>query len=178
MKNMPMCPMMMPMHMNKMPMHMQMPMMQPMPMHMMQMPMMQPMQMQDMMQDEDERDDEHFLGMYGDTSQRMMPFVLVVVDKMDQKGDMLYDEYPTRDMVDRMTDDAYGRMVKDMPDMSDEMQEERQQFGRRRFSRDLLRILLLNELFRRRRRRRRFDHGHFGWEDNGYDDYNDFYYND
>lgn len=169
MRNMPMCPMMM--QMPTMPV-----MQQPMQMQMqMQMPM-QMMEPMTMPYEEDDRDEEYFAGMYSDACRHMMPYVMRTVDRMEQKGDMIYEDRPGREMVDRMTEEAYNDLISDMPDMADEMSEERQ-FGRRRFARDLLGLLLISELLRRRRRRRRRH-----WDDYGYDyDYgfgDDFYYYD
>jgi hypothetical protein len=165
MKNMPMCPMMM----HNMPM-MQMPMAQ--------MPMMQPMHMnyENDYLEEDERDEEYFARMHGENYHRMMPYVMKTVDRMEKKGDMIYVEHPDKEMVERMSEEAYNNMIRDMPEMADEQDEERQFGGRRRFGRDLITILLLSQLLgRRRRRRRRRDHDY----DNGYgDNFNDFYYND
>jgi hypothetical protein len=120
----------------------------------------------------DERDEEYFAGMHGENCHRMMPYVMRTVDMIEKKGDMIYAEYPDKQMVERMSEEAYENMVKDMPDMADEHHEERQFGGRRRFGRDLITLLLFNELLRRRRRRRR-RHDFFG----DYD-YNDFYYNE
>ncbi|OGO77501.1 MAG: hypothetical protein A2Y23_07450 [Clostridiales bacterium GWB2_37_7] len=141
MKKMPMCPMMM-----------QMPMMQ--------MPMMQSMDMYNMNYEKDEyeadeRDEEYFTGMQSENYNRMMPYVMITVDKMEKKGDMIYAEYPDKHMIERMSEEAYGNMVSEMPDMADEYEEERQYGGRRHFGRDLITFLLFNELLRRRRRRRR-----------------------
>lgn len=168
MRNMPMCPMMM--QMPTMPV-----MQQPMTM-----PMMEHMPEQEMPYDEDDRDEEYFAGMYSDACHEMMPYVMRTVDRMEQKGDMIYDNRPSREMVDRMTEEAYDDLIRDIPDMGDEMSEERQ-YGRRRFTRDLLGLLLISELLRRRRRRRR-RHPIFGFYpfdyDYGYGFDNDFYYYD
>lgn len=183
MNKMPMCPMMMH-HMQNMPMMQQMPMMQNMPM-MHQMPMMHnmPMNMHNENEySEDDKDEEYFASMHGENCHRMMPYVMKSVDRMEKKGDMMYAEYPDKDMVESMSEEAYNNMIRDMPDMADEHEEERQFGGRRRLARDLIGILLINELLGRRRRRRRrhdYDYGNdygygYGY---GYGD-NDFYYND
>jgi hypothetical protein len=173
MKNMPMCPMMMS----------QMPMMPMMNMPMAQMPMMQSMNMEDMNHDhgEDDKDEEYFAGMYGESHRIMMVYVVKTVDKMEKKGDMLYAEYPDREMVERMSEESYNNMIKDMPEMADESEEDRQYYGRRRLARDLIGVLLINELLGRRRRRRRRPYG--GYPGYGFSspygyDYNDFYYNE
>lgn len=164
MRNMPMCPLMMA----QMPMHMQTPMCMHMPM-MEQMTM--PMEMQEMLYDDDDRDEEYFKSMYGDACHEMMPYVMRTVDRIEQKGDMLYEEYPKREMVDRMTDEAYNDFIRDMPDMADEMNEERI-IRPRRFARDLIGVLLISELLGRRRRRRRRRH----WDN--YDFNEDYYFED
>lgn len=166
MQNMPMCPMMMA----QMPMHMQTPMCMHMPMmEQMTMPMEMPMTMQGMPYDDDDRDEEYFKSMHCDACHEMMPYVMGTLDRMEQKGNMLYEDRPKREMVDRMTDEAYNDLIRDMPDMSDETGEERI-IRPRRFGRDLVRVLLINELLGRRRRRRRHH-----WDNFGYD-YNDDYY--
>jgi hypothetical protein len=147
-------------------------MMMQMPTMQMCMPMMEPMTMS---YEEDDRDEEYFAGMYSDACHHMMPYVMRTVDRMEQKGDMIYEARPEREMVDRMTEETYSDLISDMPDMADEMSEERQ-YGRRRFTRDLLGLLLISELLRRRRRRRR-RHPYYGYDyDYGFD--NDFYYYD
>jgi len=163
MKNMPMCPMMM----QNMPM-----------MPMMQMPMMQQMNMnyENDYYEEDERDEEYFESMHGENYRMMMPYVMRTIDKMEKKGDMVYAEYPDKEMVKRMSEETYDNMVRDMPEMADEYEEERQFGGRRRFGRDLITFLLLSQLLRRRRRRRR-RRPYDGFPGYGYD-FDDYYYYD
>ncbi len=163
MRNKPMCPMMMA----QMPMQMYTPMCKQMPM-MEQLTM--PTEMQEMPYDDDDKDEEYFKSMYSDTCHEMMPYVMGTVDRMEQKGDMLYEDSPKREMIDRMTDEAYNDLIRDMPDMADEMSEERIIIRPRRFARDLVRILLINELVGRRRRRRRRYYDNYG------SDYDDYYY--
>jgi hypothetical protein len=120
---------------------------------------------------EDEKDEEYFESMHGENCHKMMPYVMKTVDRMEKKGDMIYAEYPDKDMIESMSEEAYNNMIRDLPDMADDHEEERQFGGRRRLARDLVGILLLNELLgRRRRRRRRHDYDYW---DNDY-----FYYND
>lgn len=156
---------------------MDMPEMMGMPnmMNMMNMPMMDSMEMEHHY--EDEEDDRYFMKMYPESCKRMMPYIREIVDKMEEKGSSMLEEYPDREMIRRMTEDVYKSMVKDMPEMAEE--EETRQYAGRRFTRDLLALLLLNELFRRRRRRRRRSHG-YPYDSYGYgreEDY-DYYYRD
>lgn len=177
MRNMPMCPMMMA-QMNMMPSTMPMGTMPmgTMPMGTMPMgtmPMMQPGNMCMIIYEADDKDEQYFAGMHGENCHVMMPYVKKTVDKMEQKGDMIYKDYPDKEMFDTMLEDAYKDMVHDMPEMADETDAERQFFGRRRIARDLLGILLINELLGRRRRRRR-RHYDYDYPVYGYDDY--YYY--
>lgn len=156
------------------------PMMCPMkPMYMApQMPMMHDMEM--MLHHEDEEDDRHFMRMYPESCKKMMLYVKIEIDRMEKADHMMHDKRPDREMIDRMTENAYKEMIRDMPEMAEE--ESRQPQGRR-FTRDILRLLLLNELFRRRRRRRRRPHynrQYLGYDDNfddfGFDDFEYDYY--
>ena len=140
------------------------------PMDMMhEMPMEEEMEMQHF--HEDEEDDRQCVKMYTETSRRIMVHVNVEIDRMEKKDKMMHDDPLDREMVRVMTDNAYKAMVKDMPEMAEE--EETRQYPARRFARDLLGVLLLNELFRRRRRRRRRDY--YDYPYGGYDYDYDYY---
>ena len=133
------------------------------------MPMMEEMEMDNYY--EDEEDDRQFMKMYPDSCKKMMTYVKVEIDRMEENDEMMHDDQPDREMVNMMTEGAYNKMVKDMPEMAEE--EETRQYPRRRFFRDLLRLLLLNELFRRRRRHRRSQY--YGSPSGGYDFDSDYY---
>jgi hypothetical protein len=114
---------------------------------------------------EDEEDDRLFMKMYPESCKKMTIFVKIEIDRMEEKDEKMHDYRPDREMIDMMAENAYNRMVKEMPEMADE--DEARQYPVRRFSRDLLRLLLLNELFRRRRRRRRrnyYDYPFYGYD--------------
>lgn len=121
---------------------------------------------------EDEEDDRFFVKMYPESCKKMMLYVNVEIDRMEEKDAMMHDERPNREMINVMADNAYNRMVKEMPEMAEN--EETRQYPGGIFSRDLLRLLLLNELLRRRRRRRR---SYYDYPYGGYDyDYDSDYY--
>ncbi|MFA7573399.1 MAG: hypothetical protein WCY24_06735 [Lutispora sp.] len=114
---------------------------------------------------EDDRDDEYFMDMHPDSCKRITPYINRELDMMETEESPLYEEYPNREMLERMGDKVYDKVVADMPEM--EEQWEGRQFGRRRFLRDLVGLLILGNISRRRRRRRRRRHD--------YD--NDYWYN-
>lgn len=114
---------------------------------------------------EDEEDDRHFMKMYPESCKKIIIYVKVEIDRMEEQDEEMHDYRPDREMINMMTENAYNKMVKEMPEMAEE--DEVRQYPGRRFSRDLLRLLLLNELFRRRRRRRR--RNYYGYPFGGYD---------
>lgn len=121
---------------------------------------------------EDEEDDRLFSKMYPESCKKMMLYVRVEIDRMEEENEMMHDERPDMEMVNMMADNAYKSMVKEMPEMAGE--EETRQYHGNGFSRDLLRLLILNELLRRRRRRRRM-HYDYPYDGYGYDtDYYDY----
>jgi hypothetical protein len=108
-----------------------------------------------MIEEEDEQDLAMFYpGLYN----MVMPLVMYHGDQMEMRYGAMYS--PTRDEVGKVTDDIYDRLETGMNideyDGQDEDEEgSRQRPRRRRFLRDLIRILFLRDLHRRRRRRRR-----------------------
>ncbi len=134
-----------------------------------EMPMAENMEMDCYYEDED--DDRQFMKMYPESCRRIMVFVKLEIDIMEENDEMMHDVPPDREQVDRMTDNAYKKMIREIPEMAEA--EEKRQYPAGRFSRDLLRVLLLNELLRRRRRRRRMNY--FGYPSYGYDFDYDYY---
>ena len=130
--------------------------------------MMHQMPMEMVHHEEDERDDQMLMGMYPEHCRKMMPYVVASVDRMEKKGDMIYTERLDREMVRMMAEDAYDKMKKDMPELLGE--HDKRQFGAQALARDLLGVLILDELFRRRRRQRRryFDYGYYAPYGYGY----------
>jgi len=114
---------------------------------------------------EDDRDEEYFKDMHPESCKKIMPYINKELDRMETEESPLYEEYPDRELLERMGDRIYDKAVADMPEM--EEQWEGRQFGRRRFLRDLVGVLLLGELLGRRRRRRRRNYDYYN---------NDWYY--
>lgn len=125
------------------------------------------------------RDMEYMRSMYPDLVKRILPFVEDECDKMEYEGSMMYDEYPDMLGIRLMSDRIYNRVnemgIFDEDDltegMSAEIMQENETAGmqQRNFrgrdrdrnrGRNIVDILLFNELLRRRnewrRRRRKF----------------------
>lgn len=103
----------------------------------------------------EEEDEQDLAMLYPELYHRAMPLIMYRGDQIEMRYGAMYT--PTRDEVERITDDIYDRLEMDMNiDEYDESEAEfRQRPRRRRFLRDLIRILFLRDLHRRRRRRRR-----------------------
>ncbi len=121
---------------------------------------------------EDEEDERQFMKMYPESCRRIMVYVKVEIDIMEDADEMFMKDRPDTRMIDMMTDNAYKKLVRENPEL--EEAEETRQYPAGMFTRDLLRVLLLNELLRRRRRRRRM--GYYGYPPYGdYFNYYDYY---
>lgn len=129
--------------------------------------------------EEDEKDEKYFTDMYPDICTKLMPYVVETLDKAEQEDDKLYEGYPGGDMIRELMGGTFKNIVADMPELADEDEEGGRQYGGRRFARDLVGVLLLNELLRRRRRRRYsgyYDYDYYPGYYNRIDPYEDYYY--
>lgn len=122
------------------------------------------------------RDYEYMTGMYPAAAKRAMPYVEEACDRMDYRMSMMYDEYPDRLQLRRMVSSICKKMQEDGivedKDLVKETQFGREMWGRdqerdrerergrrnpfeRDDLRDLVEVLLLQEVQRRRREHRR-----------------------
>lgn len=127
----------------------------------------------------EKRDFEYMKSMYPMTAKKVLPYVEDECDRMEYTGSVIYDEYPDQLQIRMMCNRVYDK-VKDMAD-SEELWEDPQEEAMWREMqgdpqgdpqrnprgnsqmdrlRDLIQVLLFQELFKRRndhrRRRRRF----------------------
>ena len=104
------------------------------------------------------RDFECMKSMYPMAVKRILPYVEEECDRMSYEGSMIYDEYPDQLQIHMMCNRIYDKVKNQKP--SNDMEMEMQVSGRDDRLRDLVQILLFQELFRRRsshrRNRRRF----------------------
>ena len=115
-----------------------------------------------------ERDRERLKEMYPKEAKRIQRVVEEECDKMEYDGSLMFDEYPDRVMVQKLCDDIYNK-VYDNPtaEVETEQYRDRRPGGgyppppppppphRDRGGRDLIEILLFDEMFRRRCRHNR-----------------------
>ncbi|WP_072887142.1 hypothetical protein [Tepidibacter formicigenes] len=95
------------------------------------------------------------------------PYVVVKCEKEDTEYNMEMNPFPREEKIEKMVDEIYEDYTKNCKHRSDEEEYEddeqyrQRRYRRRRFTRDLIRILLIEELLGRRgfrrRRRKRFD---------------------
>ena len=103
-----------------------------------------------------DRDLEYMKQLYPKTARTIQKEIEDECDKMEYDGSMMFDEYPDKEYLDKLTDHIYDRIKK----VEDEPQVEMNSlyfYPPRRNSnylRDMVSLLLLSEIFNRRRRYR------------------------
>lgn len=108
------------------------------------------------------QDMEYMKSLYPNAVKRILPFVEDECERMEYEGSMIYDEYPDmlgiRLMCNRICERVEAMNRRD--DIEDELEMQQNRWNNRRDIRDIVEVLLLNELMKRRnehrRRRRRF----------------------
>ena len=101
----------------------------------------------------EQRDFEYMKSMYPMAVKRILPYVEEECDRMSYESSMIYDEYPDQLQIHMMCNRIYDKVKNQKP--SNDMEMEMQVSGRDDRLRDLVQILLFQELFRRRSRHRR-----------------------
>ena len=107
----------------------------------------------------EEWDYEYVRSMYPEMARRIMPYVEEECDSMEYEGSMMYDEYPDKLQLRLMCKRIYDKVMEKerFEELEAEEVKVHQQRGRRRPDRvrDLVELLLFQELLRRRGRHRR-----------------------
>lgn len=107
----------------------------------------------------EEWDYEYVRSMYPEMARRIMPYVEEECDSMEYEGSMMYDEYPDKLQLRLMCKRIYDKVMEKerFEELEAEEVKVQQQRGRRRPDRvrDLVELLLFQELLRRRGRHRR-----------------------
>lgn len=112
-----------------------------------------------------ERDRERLKEMYPKEAKRIQRVVEEECDKMEYDGSLMFDEYPDRVMVQKLCDDIYNKVYDNTTaEVETEQYRDRRPGGgfpppppprRDRGGRNLIEILLFDEMFRRRCRHNR-----------------------
>ena len=114
-----------------------------------------------------ERDRERLKEMYPKEAKRIQRVVEEECDKMEYDGSLMFDEYPDRVMVQKLCDDIYNKVYDNTTaEVETEQYKDRRPGGgfpppppppprRDRGGRDLIEILLFDEMFRCRCRHNR-----------------------
>ena len=99
------------------------------------------------------RDFEYMKSMYPMAVKKILPFVEEECDRMAYEGSMIYDEYPDQLQIRLMCNRIYDKVKKMKPYDDEEM--EMQVSRNEDWLKDLVQIMLFQELFQRRNRHRR-----------------------
>ena len=99
------------------------------------------------------RDFEYMKSMYPMTVKKIIPFVEDECDRMSYEGSMIYDEYPDQLQIRLMCNRIYDKVKKQT--VQDNLEVEMKISQDDNGLKDLIQILLFQELFQRRSRHRR-----------------------
>ena len=99
------------------------------------------------------RDYEYMKSMYPMAVKKILPYVEEECDRMAHDGSMIYDEYPDQLQIRLMCNRIYDKVKKMKPYDDEEM--EMQASRNEDWLRDLVQIMLFQELYQRRNRHRR-----------------------
>ena len=99
------------------------------------------------------RDFEYMKSMYPMAVKKILPYVEEECDRMAYEGSVIYDEYPDQLQIRLMCNRIYDKVRKTKPYDDEEM--EMQASRNEEWLKDLVQIMLFQELFQRRNRHRR-----------------------
>lgn len=112
---------------------------------------------------EEERELRRLQSMYPDDAKLLLPYIEEACDRMEYEGSLMFDEYPDRMTVYRIEDHIFEQVKDRFPEEEAREPEEvlsmqyrgpREENRGRSWARDLVRVLLLDEMHHRRRRHR------------------------
>lgn len=101
----------------------------------------------------EQRDFEYMKSMYPMAVKKILPYVEEECDRMAYHGSVIYDEYPDQLQIYMMCNRIYEKLKKQKP--RDDYEMEMQIFSEKEHLKELVQILLFQEIFRRRNRYRR-----------------------
>lgn len=101
----------------------------------------------------EQRDFEYMKSMYPMAVKRILPYVEAECDRMTYAGSVIYDEYPDQLQIRMMCSRVYENVKRQ--NQNDELEMEMQVNRDDDRLRDLIQLLLFQELFQRRRQHRR-----------------------
>lgn len=111
-----------------------------------------------------EKDMERMKELYPKDVGQILEFVEDECDKMEYEGSLMFDEYPDRLMIETIVDRIYQQVQGNGPDLETEQYRDERRPGHRPpppppgrgdHLRDLIGVILNNEMYRRRCRHRR-----------------------
>ena len=95
----------------------------------------------------EERDIEYMKSLYPDAAKKLLPYVEEECDRMEYQNSMMYDEYPDKLQLRMMCSRVYDKVKKNEWMLNED--------GEAEGLRDLLEVLVYEELMHRRRDSRR-----------------------
>lgn len=103
---------------------------------------------------EEDRDLAYIKEMYPDTFARMQEFVEQECNRQEFAGSMIFDEYPDKMGIFRMVNRIFEQVKREEPVCKEGEQCEK--YPEDQWLKDIIKVLLLNEMYQRRHRRKRY----------------------
>lgn len=107
----------------------------------------------------DRRDFEYMKSIYPNLAKKMLPHVEAECDRMEYEGSMIYDEYPDQLQLRMMCSRIYNKAMQEERGETEEGELEMQYYGgvreKEQLVRELIQVLLFQELYKRRCDKRR-----------------------
>lgn len=101
---------------------------------------------------QDRKDFEYIKSIYPDAAKKLIPYIEDECDRMEYAGSLMFDEYPDRLQLHLMCGRVYEK-VKEKESFMDRACRERGNAG---WLRDLIQVMLYQELYKRRCDNRRY----------------------
>ncbi len=98
------------------------------------------------------KDLEYLQQMYPLEAKKYQKTVVDILDRLDYEGSMIYDEYPDRWQLFKLSRDILDRIKREEEKANPDMDSSPERWE---WAADLIQIILFNEVFKRRHRPRR-----------------------
>lgn len=114
-----------------------------------------------MQEQDDDKDIERLMSMYPKSARKIQMVIEVECDKMEYDGSLMFDEYPDKERMERIIDSIYQQIEPQQEDAEEDAAGEESVFATQckrcqpDSVRDLISVMLFEEMHRRRCRRRR-----------------------
>lgn len=101
------------------------------------------------------RDLEYIQQMYPSEAKRYQKIIASILDRMDYEGSMIYDEYPDRWQLYKLSMEITDRIKREDTKGQEQQVEDTMSAEKMKWLADMIQILLFYEIYKRRHNRQR-----------------------